>query len=230
MTMIHQMRVLKTICFLAWIIIFCCIPNSKVWAQEEIFTAVAWSPDGQTLAIGGSNGTEGIILVQGILENSVKRNTIAGEVTRTSWSPDGLRLAVRFNPEGVGSKIVIWDAELSKILITTEQFGISGFYSLLEWSPDGKHIAVDTGASVDIFDTSTGALTVTLYDNSRFGNAGPVQFEWGLDSQSIYVLYDISVKEEVVVWDVGTATVIQAFDIAEQAVNFALRTRLKTSP
>jgi WD40 repeat protein/formylglycine-generating enzyme required for sulfatase activity len=99
--------------------------RSAVWA-------VAFCPDGQTLATAGADGT---IRVWEIPGGQLKRVLLraASEIHSLSWSPDGKYLAA-----GGGVLPRVWDAR-SGLLVAELP---TSYCAVVAWSPDGRYLAV----------------------------------------------------------------------------------------
>ena len=119
--------------------------------------AIAYSPDGKTLAVGGSLG---IWLYDAHTGAEIALFEIAREYMSDLqfivYSPDGKTIA-----SVSGQKIRIWDAETGALLKTLKGH-IDRIYSVA-FSPDGKTIAIDSrDKTIPIWDAETGALLKTL--------------------------------------------------------------------
>lgn len=159
----------KVIFMLTIVIVF----TSGLWAQENdhvyVVTAVAWSPDGETLAVTGRTSEQGMVWLYDALGNSIGTIDFSGTALGVSWSPDGTRLAVRYDTER-GTRLSIWDWESfnpATPLITTEELiGTSARYPIA-WSPTGRYIAVNSSVWVYIIDTTTGKLSQGIRESHR---------------------------------------------------------------
>ena len=147
---------------------------------------IAYSPDGHTLASGGTVWPE---LIAYSLDGSLYAGTIClwnlhtgehkvtlgeheGRVTCVEFSPDGSILATgSVVPRGDGT-IRLWDVVTGKCIATLE--GDTGGCELMVFSPDGKTLAssgegflggVIDGEAIQVWDTETGQQKFTLENN-----------------------------------------------------------------
>lgn len=201
----------KVIFMLTIVIVF----TSGLWAQENdhvyVVTAVAWSPDGETLAVTGRTSEQGMVWLYDALGNSIGTIDFSGTALGVSWSLDGTRLAVRYDTER-GTRLSIWDWEsfnpVTPLITTEELIGTSARYPIA-WSPTGRYIAVNSSVWVYIIDTTTGNQVTQLYDRERTGTAGVLDVAWSVDEQSVYVLYEARDANQLLQWDIHTSQVTQ---------------------
>ncbi|NOS99124.1 MAG: S9 family peptidase [Phycisphaerales bacterium] len=84
-----------------------------------------------------------------------------GSASELHWSPDGAHLTVALAPTSLiddfymRRKLHVIDAETGSVLATVNNPGKLG---VVDWSPDGKHLAVQ--AAADLHDPAEGRLTV----------------------------------------------------------------------
>src|SRR5579884_2902673 len=100
----------------------------------NVFT-VAWSPNGQYLALGGTDGT---VQVRDAATGRILF-TVHGHLNHVwdvAWSPDGTRIA----SASWDKTVQIWDAATGRHLLTYR--GHSDLVLAVAWSPDGKRIAL----------------------------------------------------------------------------------------
>ncbi len=127
--------------------------------------AIAWSPDGCSLASGGLDKTIKIWDAA----SGRKLHTLTGHtdfVDKLAWSPDGRRLA-----SGSWDKTIkIWDAaswrELRTITYTAHT---DGDIEALAWSPDGRSLACCGDKTIKIWDAASWQVlhTITVSGHAR---------------------------------------------------------------
>ena len=155
--------------------------------------AMAWSPRGNTLAIGSKDGT--VILWDTLTWGDVL--TIKAHqngVWSLAWSPDGTKLATA----GVGGACV-WDPETAEKLVTLGS-PLDAFLTVysVSFSPDGKLIATGSSdGSVNVFDPKTGEIVKQLA-----GHTLPVIVTaWSPNGK---YLASGSIDRTTIIWDVQT--------------------------
>ncbi len=119
-----------------------------ITGHTDHVSAIAWSPDGRTLASASSDGDVRLWDV----ENRSWIASLEGhseDVTGVTWSPDSRRLASVSNDE----TIRIWDFE-SRRQIRQLPF-LAGRWGSIAWSPDGKALAVAEIGWLELWDTES---------------------------------------------------------------------------
>lgn len=158
-------------------------------------TALAWSPDGQTLAVGG---VRGVWFYNAALERL--RLLEGSEVRKLAWRPDGAVLAVG-DTNGI---VTLWDvaAGAPTLIVPAHSSAVLG----LDWSSDGARLAtVADEPFLRLWDAGTGVEIAAL---PLDGNATSV--DWSPDGAHIGVGYRIEGGEldqgRVQVWDAAALT------------------------
>ena len=160
---------------------------------------VAWSPNGQYLAVG--NDTSVRILDAETLEALNVLDNLEVQEASAAWSPDGNRLAIVD-----GANVAIWQQpwDIGKAtLLTTYQYyadrnpaepsvSVAGG----AWSPDGTKIASIMGGIVDIWDPETGTRLLRIagefdvipdivwHDDGRIAIGDIAHYAYLLDSET----------------------------------------------
>ena len=124
--------------------------------KQGIYNDVSFSPNGEMLATGSSDGNVPIWDVK----TRTLRHTLIGhprDVKSVAFSPDSQLLA------SCGRDVRIWDTKIGKLLHTfTEHRGTVWDVS---FSPDGKTLAVGGVGGVRLWDAETGEITRTLTES-----------------------------------------------------------------
>ena len=127
-------------------------------------TALAYSPDGKMIAVGGYRVVRLIDSLTGTILQSVKGAT--DQVQCVAWSADGKFLAVAGGVPGAAGEVLIVDCETWKPLLKLE--GHSEVVYAVAWKPDGKELATGSlDKTVNIWNAKTGKITRTLKDHAE---------------------------------------------------------------
>ena len=154
--------------------------------------SVVFSPDGQTLASGGSHGPVRLWDVQTGVEKQILKGHTAGGVYSVVFSPDGETIA----SGGWDGTVRLWDVQtgVEKQSLT----GHEGVVLSVSFSPDGQTIASGgSDKTVRLWDVQTGVEKQSLTGHT--GSISSVVFS--PDGQTIA---SGSPDETVRLWDVQT--------------------------
>ncbi|GAB4276341.1 MAG: AAA-like domain-containing protein [Oscillatoriaceae cyanobacterium] len=113
-------------------------PTQTIQAQQDKITSIAISPDGQTIASAGANGTVKLWTIQGQLKFELKAHQ--GWVNGIAISPDGSTLATA----GSDQTAKIWNLKAAAKGNSPQPLTLTGHtnsvYSV-SFSPDGERLA-----------------------------------------------------------------------------------------
>src|SRR5690606_9673079 len=162
-----HMKIFWRVC-LSFLLLMFLVPAFDVAAQSDVVMlfAVAWSPDGETLAFGGrAISGQGAVWLYDRRGVAIDTIYLPDHPVMIRWSRDGRRLAVRYQVQG-GTQLSIWDWEALNTgapSVTTEEIRGPSAGDQIAWSPTGRYVAVDDSLSVYIIDAATGSPVAQLY-------------------------------------------------------------------
>lgn len=198
--------------------------------------ALAWSPNGHFLAIGGAgertmlqiiDPNTGVIVREFASPISFARPSpspylsamipLSGgpiPVASIAWSPDGSLIA-----GAVGTAVVVWNASTGAVVHTfRNQSG--GLIGSISWSPDGKHLAdsfmpsdeksftvVSFHITVQVWNAQTGQV---IFNHSFSDNHEPggVSVAWAHHGMTLAFISDSHTTQ---IWNVATNTMVARY-------------------
>lgn len=160
--------------------------------------AVAWSPDGKSIASGGSDKTVQVwSALTGVTRLVYRGHT--DQVNDVSWSPDGKSIA----SSGDGT-VQVWDAVSGRLLFknANQVYGTA-------WSPDSAQLAFGNGASFQIWNVTTGKQLISY---SSVTTCCP---DWSPDGKFIaaYGIDDAKKVPTLQIWDGTTQRILFSTDL-----------------
>jgi eukaryotic-like serine/threonine-protein kinase len=175
--------------------------------QKSGFSSVAWSPDGNTLAIGfgepGGLGEPGALGVWNVsTRQSVWRVPAHAEGTRhVAWSNNG-RLIVSAGGDRLAQ---VWSADSGKLLQTLKghQFPLTS----VAFSPDGKRIAsASVSREVKVWEWETARKVFEFQRPGSFESDGQPSVSWSPDGRQLAAGCSTG---EILIWDTATGREIR---------------------
>jgi len=158
---------------------------------SEYVTAVAWSPDGQTLAASSAAGE--VVLWTADLLTPLQESTDQS-VDCLAFSRDGQFLAAG----GQDGQVKIWrtDPKQSRLIATLEN--APAWVDKLSWSPTSNQLAFCLGHHVQVWDADAGEVAATL----NFEASSVLGISWRPDGQHLAVCGDQGAKVwQALTWD-----------------------------
>ncbi|MBL8146654.1 MAG: hypothetical protein JNL34_09750 [Anaerolineae bacterium] len=135
-----------------------------------------------------------------------------GVVGNLAWSPSGDRLAAVLSPRQSAFAqepgIQIWEVRTADSGMSVEpSLLIDGGGGMVDWSPDGEHIAATRSQGFDVFSSHTGEL-IASFETPSSDFSRPYPVAWSSDGLSIAA----GVEEGVAVWNVATGEQVALYE------------------
>lgn len=140
----------------------------RVVPVDFLYHGLAYSPDGERLALCGDRGIDILDIESGTVERKVNSSMCTHAV---AWSPNGKWIAA----DTSGYKAAIWCAETGALVLKTEEHPAS--IRCMQFSPNNCTLAVGTwGGDVCIWNTKNGACAMQF--KGRVQPAGVTNLAW----------------------------------------------------
>ncbi len=171
--------------------------------------ALAFSPDGLTLAIGGRVNNQPGFYLYNIVTGNIDVISTEGNVGFISWSPDGTRIA---GDIGVGNATTfqIYGVASKQLLVSFEQ-SVSPPFIL--WDSDSSRVATTDGTTISIRDAGTGniVITLSLLPTGTIYSLSSIAWDHSTN-QRIYGLVG-GEEKEIFVWSTAAGDLIQQYPV-----------------
>ncbi len=145
---------------------------------SDYVTAIAWSPDGKTLAASSAAG-EVVLYQAGAFPATPLQAGNGHSIDCFAFSHDGQFLAAG----GQNGHVNIWrvQSELPELIATVKN--ISAWVDRMAWSPTQNQLAFSLGKYVQVWDTALGDVASTL----NFDTSSALDITWHPDGQRLTV-------------------------------------------
>jgi WD40 repeat protein len=152
----------------------------RVSQQDGLIDFIEWQPGGLMIAAGSLSNVwlYSDELVE--IEHFVPPD--GDQFASLAWSPDGTRLAILSgNDVNRSWNLQIWNINTSAVDLALDEYDISLYYLKVLWSPDGTRLSISADQEVQLRDSSSGALLMTLSDF----DVEVTGIEWSHDGSSL---------------------------------------------
>ena len=141
----------------------------------DYVTEIAWSPDGQTLAVSDAAGEVMLWHSDKEFDTLQASNSTSLDCIAFSW--DGQFLAVG----GQDGRVKVWRWRENELIATLEN--APAWVDKLAWSPSTNQLAFSLGRYVQVWDADTSNIEVTL----NFDNSSVLGIDWCPNGQYLAI-------------------------------------------
>ena len=194
------------------------------WVFSPVFTSVAYSPDGGTLASRSDGAIHLWDAVTGNLKTTIRAEGVS--IGDMMYSPDGKMLA-----HGIADTVRLWDAVTGNLKTTIRAEGVS--IGDIVYSPDGRTLAIAGEHTVDpskdivhLWNTATGNLKTTIQASTTFkyyriwymaySPDGRTLAIAGRDSQPSQFSGDWEYLANIRLWDTATGNLKTTIEVSRE--------------
>jgi WD40 repeat protein len=166
--------------------------------HTERINALAWAPDGKTIASGGNDRT--IRIWESASGDNLAAFPASDWVHALAWAPDGKQLA--WGSKGV--TLLNWNAgHKAPREFMVRRLGFPDGFLAVAWSPDGARLAAGgLGKTIEIWEAQTGNHLLTYSGHHRFlEDAAVYALAWAPSGQWIA---SVRADATVQVWEAAT--------------------------
>jgi serine/threonine-protein kinase len=158
--------------------------GKRITTFNSVGSSIAVSPDGKTLAVGGSGNEGGRTILRDLatgkrvatLTDPGANSPVFSLVVSVAFSPDGKTLATG---DSSGSTY-LWDLATGTVIATLTDPGRNSSVESVAFSPDGKTLAAGDSEGVTyLWDLATGTVIATVADPGRHVTVLSVAFSPG---------------------------------------------------
>jgi WD40 repeat protein len=137
------------------LVVTSCTGRSQVFESESAITSLAWSPYGQTLASGSTDGT--LDLWDPTQRDPLRTMQTPNWINNVAWSPDGGYLASGSLSALAESTILLWNP-LTGVRINAIPVPTPNLWTMA-WSPDARTLAAGTDDKVILWNIASGQVS-----------------------------------------------------------------------
>ncbi len=189
------------------------IRHERARFGNSTLRTLAYSPDGNMLAVGGSMG---VYLLSTNLEPIAHLNGGTLSVTKLIWSPTGDQIATLV----ADGSIELWDVKSGSV----KQIGRRSVkYNSLDYAPDGTRLVASTDQGIaEIWDIAKVKMILGIAAYSAVTNGSIGSVAWNPNGENIAVGGSEGVDQfdpMVIVFDATTGMPIKVFSAVDEGVS-----------